>query len=66
MAPDDPSHLKIILARVLLGRQCPGQYGLRRAPPDYDSVTGSITPDTAHVVFDNDQAYPAYIVTLAS
>ena len=65
MPPDNPSHLRIILARVLLGRQCPGGSGLRRAPPGFDSVTGSVSKGY-HVVFDNNQAYPAYVVTLSS
>lgn len=66
MPPEDPSHLKIILARVLLGRQCAGKPGLRRAPPGFDSVNGTLRSDTATVVFDNAQAYPAYVVTLSS
>jgi hypothetical protein len=61
----NPSHLQIILARVALGRQCAGRAGMQRPPQGFESVTGGLAgPDTAHVVFDNAQAYPEYVVTL--
>lgn len=55
---------KMLFCRVLLGEVGPGQSGLRRPPekhpggPLYDSV-GTQVMD---VVFDNDQAYPEYVV----
>ncbi len=50
----------MILARVLLGRQVVGAPGLRRPPAGCESVHGN---GMCHVVFDNDQAYPEYIIT---
>jgi hypothetical protein len=57
------SHLKMVLARVTLGRQCDGQAGMRRPPPGFDSVRGGAA---AHVVFDNAQALPEYIITMTA
>jgi hypothetical protein len=51
---------QMILARVLLGRQVVGAPGMRRPPPGFESVHGN---GMCHVVFDNDQAYPEYVIT---
>lgn len=64
MPAPDPGHLKMVLAKVLLGRQAPGKSGMRKPPTGCDSVTGVVGHEATHVVFDNDQAYPLYIVTL--
>jgi hypothetical protein len=65
----------MIIARVLLGNQTQGVAGMRRPPDGYDSVNsgrhGMANQDNhsngvyCHVVFDNDQCYPEYVVTLA-
>jgi hypothetical protein len=58
--------IKVILARALLGRQCAGEAGMRWPPGGYDSATGTLKSDTAHVLFENDRVYPSYILTLAA
>jgi hypothetical protein len=48
--------LTLLVARVLLGRQCEGKHGLKRAPDGFDSVhdTQQLTvPGRYHVTFDN-------------
>jgi hypothetical protein len=66
----------MFVARCALGRQIAGQAGLRRPPQGYDSVhggggmghTGLVAGAPqgkffAHVLFDNQQSYPEYLVT---
>lgn len=67
---------KMIVARVALGRQTQGASGMRRPPDGFDSVHSGAAgvPNLragqqaqgqyCHVVFDNDQCYPEYLVTL--
>jgi len=68
---------KMIIARVALGQQTQGANGMRRPPDGYDSVNsgghgmGNVHQTArggggmyCHVVFDNDQCYPEYLVTL--
>lgn len=60
---------KMVIARVALGQQAQGQAGMRRPPDGYDSVNSGRVQVQAgnpycHVIFDNDQAYPEYLVTL--
>lgn len=69
-------HWKMIVARVPLGRQTDGRHGLTATPEGYDSVNsgsrgligaGALPGSLyCHVVFDNDQAYPEYVITLKS
>ncbi len=65
----------MIVARVDLGKQTNGCGGLMACPAGFDSVnSGSrglgsnagMLPGSlfCHVVFDNDQAYPEWVVTL--
>jgi hypothetical protein len=59
--------LTLLVARVLLGRQCEGKHGLKRAPDGFDSVhdTQQLTvPGRYHVIFENSSAYPDYVITL--
>jgi hypothetical protein len=60
--------LTLLVARVLLGRQCEGKHGLKRAPDGFDSVHASHqqpnVPGRYHVIFDNSSAYPDYVITL--
>jgi hypothetical protein len=59
--------LTLLVARVLLGRQCEGKHGLKRAPDGFDSVTTTqqlTVPGSYHVVFDNSSAYPDHVITL--
>ncbi|KAF6249726.1 hypothetical protein COO60DRAFT_936205 [Scenedesmus sp. NREL 46B-D3] len=87
--------LKMVVARVALGRQAQGASGMRKPPDGYDSVNSGNTqvPGVSmsvgsawgvgrgksrpkqpkqqqhqlhfcHVVFDNDMAYPEYVITL--
>lgn len=62
---------EMFLCRVTCGKHVPGKSDLRRPPPKdatvpngelYDSVTDSQTVHVMHVVFNNAQAYPEYIV----
>jgi hypothetical protein len=65
--PSSSGTLTLLMARVLLGRQCEGRSGLKRAPDGFDSVhdTQQLTvPGRYHVIFDNSSAYPEYVVTL--
>jgi hypothetical protein len=59
---------KLIVASVVLGKQCVGSSGLCKPHAGYQSAYGaarSVTCfDKCHVVFDNHQAYPSYVVTL--
>lgn len=59
---------KMIVARVALGLQTAGHAGMRRPPDGYDSVYGgastSVSSVYCHVVFDNESAYPEYVITL--
>lgn len=66
---------KMIVARVALGNQTVGAAGMRRPPDGFDSVNSgqhgkalvnlqSQAGLYCHVVFDNDQCYPEYLVTL--
>jgi hypothetical protein len=59
--------LTLLVARVLLGRQCEGKHGLKRAPDGFDSVHAPqqpTVPGRYHVIFDNSSAYPDYVITL--
>jgi phosphohistidine swiveling domain-containing protein len=64
---------KMLLCRVTVGTSTPGMPGLRRPPINqetnqlYDSVYGYIRTSTTeidlmHVIFDNYQSYPEYII----
>jgi hypothetical protein len=59
---------KMIVARVALGLQTEGHAGMRRPPDGYDSVHGGASASASsvycHVVFDNESAYPEYVITL--
>ena len=68
--------VKMIVARVVLGQQQPGNGGMKRPDAAYDSVygigtvgavvgqTGCASNAYCHVIFDNHQAYPEYVLTL--
>jgi hypothetical protein len=60
--------LKMVLARVVLGQQEPGNASMRRPSACKDSVHGGHGSQSAmgccHVIFDNHQAYPEYVVSL--
>jgi hypothetical protein len=69
----DEDHWQMIVARVPLGTQAVGRSGLTAPPEGFDSVNsggahvgGINNPGSlyCHVVFDNDQCYPEYVVTL--
>jgi len=61
----------MFLARVLVGRSCLGRPDMQRPPPVYhdnpavlyDSAVNSMYTPTIYVTFENDQAFPAYIIT---
>lgn len=53
---------KLLVARVALGRQCQGSSGCTKPGAGFDSMNGHNA--TSHVVFDNHQAYPEYVITL--
>lgn len=58
----------LLMCHIILGRILPCTYGvgLRKPPDGYESVGNSTyvhgSGNTIFAVFDNDQAYPAYIV----
>jgi len=62
---------KMFFAKVLVGRYCVGSGGLKRPPAIdnrnpailYDSVVNTLYSPTMFVTFENDQAYPAYMIT---
>jgi hypothetical protein len=60
--------LTLLVARVLLGRQCQGKYGMKRAPDGCESVYDSRSDANGlgrnHVIFDNSSAYPEYVITV--
>lgn len=67
-----PRQYKMILARVALGKQTLGVAGMRRPPDGFDSVNSGNahvhgraqgTEHWCHVVFNNDQCYPEYLIT---
>jgi len=56
---------KMLLCRVICGSTTNGKHGLRRPPEKshgvlYDSVTNA--GKSVYVVFDNNQAYPEYLI----
>jgi len=56
---------KMLLCRVLCGSSAGGKHGLRRPPEKksgilHDSVNNG--GKTVYVVFDNNQAYPEYLI----
>lgn len=62
---------EMFICRVTCGQHVPGNSALRRPPPKdvkvpngelYDSVTDTGKPNIMHIVFNNAQAYPEYIV----
>lgn len=74
-AQQEDDHWQMIVARVPLGSQTIGRGGLTQTPEGFDSVNsgdrmaGYQAATNAnnlycHVVFDNDQCYPEYVVTL--
>jgi hypothetical protein len=48
--------LKLLVARVLLGKQCEGRGGISRPPDRFDSVRDGFTAGY-HIIFDNFAAY---------
>lgn len=52
----------MLLCRVTLGRVTQGARGMRRPPDGFDSVVGSSSGPLMYAVFDNNQAYPEYLV----
>ena len=57
----------MLLCQVALGRTAMGSAGLRRPPPGHDAVHGpSGYPNRQnYAIFDNQQAYPSYLVHFA-
>lgn len=69
----------MLVARVALGQQTLGVAGMRRPPAGFDSansgnaglvgaqvqVGGPNRKFWCHVIFENQQAYPEYLVTFA-
>jgi hypothetical protein len=55
--------LKLLVARVLLGKQCKGMGGINKPPGGFDSVCDGYTGGY-HVIFDNFAAYPEYVITV--
>lgn len=65
--------LLMIVARVALGRVGPSAHGARLAPAGFQSVgdAGAVVPqpgrkNSIYAVFDNQQAYPAYVLQYTS
>jgi len=52
----------MILTKVLVGRYTQGYGGLHVLPEGYNSAVNSITSPSIYVLFQDYQAYPAYIV----
>lgn len=60
----------MFLATVLVGRYAQGARGLKRPPPYgtkrhsvlYDSVVNNTNDPRTFVIFNNDQAYPMYLI----
>eukprot|EP00118_Oscarella_pearsei_P000632 m.5425 g.5425 ORF g.5425 m.5425 type:complete len:590 (+) comp13154_c0_seq2:121-1890(+) len=70
--PDQDGNRHMFVCKVLVGEYTQGRQGLRRPPLKYsvsqsfdlyDSVCDEVHDPSAFVVFDNDQAYPDYIIT---
>ena len=71
-ASKDQSGLKsMFVAKVLVGKFCQGESGMKRPPyidPDdfrkgqYDSVVNNTASPTIFCVFDKNQYYPEYVV----
>ncbi|VDI18790.1 Hypothetical predicted protein [Mytilus galloprovincialis] len=59
----------MFLARVLVGRPCQGQNGMRKPPRDeqnrlYNSASDNPAKPSIFVVFDSAQCYPEYLIEL--
>ncbi|XP_076130779.1 protein mono-ADP-ribosyltransferase PARP14-like isoform X2 [Alosa pseudoharengus] len=69
--PDAQGHMRMYLARVLVGEFTRGSGGLLTAPARnsgnsadlYDSVTDNMANPTMFVIFNDVQAYPEHIIT---
>ncbi|XP_038654293.1 protein mono-ADP-ribosyltransferase PARP14-like isoform X2 [Scyliorhinus canicula] len=70
--PDANGNKVIYRAKVLTGDYCKGEKGLKEPPlkdpqgnsrDRYDSVTDGASPPQAFVVFQDNQAYPEYLIT---
>ena len=60
---DRPGSFSMLLCNVVVGRSAPGTVSYRRPPDGFDSVWGPGAHGTKnYAVFDNAQAYPAYLV----
>jgi poly [ADP-ribose] polymerase 10/14/15 len=55
-------HRFMFLARALIGTFTKGEKGMKTSPPGFDSVVNRILRPHIHVVFQDQQAYPAYII----
>ncbi|XP_065840484.1 uncharacterized protein [Oscarella lobularis] len=70
--PDQEGNRYMFVCKVLVGDYVEGRAGLRRPPPKhsvnrsfdlYDSVCDNVHDPNLFVVFDNEQAYPDYMIT---
>ncbi|GCB61918.1 hypothetical protein scyTo_0012996 [Scyliorhinus torazame] len=70
--PDANGSKVVYRARVLTGDYCKGEKGLKEPPlkdpqgnsrDRYDSVTDGASPPQAFVVFQDNQAYPEYLIS---
>ena len=64
-------HKSMFLAKVLVGKICQGESGMKRPPNidpsdfrkgQYDSAVNNVASPTIYCVFDKNQYYPEYIV----
>jgi hypothetical protein len=56
------SHRFMFLARTLVGTFAKGEKGMKTSPRGFDSVVNKILRPEIHIVFQDQQAYPAYII----
>uniref|UniRef100_A0A8C3R8Q2 Poly [ADP-ribose] polymerase n=1 Tax=Cyanoderma ruficeps TaxID=181631 RepID=A0A8C3R8Q2_9PASS len=69
--PDANGKKHMYLARVLTGQFCAGKQGLKAPPPKnsadptdlYDSVVNDESHPAVFVIFNDNQAYPQYLIT---
>jgi len=59
-----PGAQQMFLARVLLGKEhvCPANAALIKPPDGHHSVKGNTGGSDISIIYDLDQAYPAYVV----
>lgn len=66
--PDSKGRRYIYQCKVLTGQAMIGKAGLKVLPQRtgdilYDSATNNLTEPTVYVIFNDNQAYPEYLIT---